>query len=297
MVGGGLRRRSYIGGGKKAVELLMEVEKELPIAKLILARMIFYGKIDHRDLPDNKPIIDMFQDLAKDGYVQAEFWIAKILEEGKFGVKRDTATAQRYYEHAAKQGHIDAAYALGYKYNQGSDGIDQSKTKALKFLKIVMDDSKKKFHMYDYTESTVDHAKTLYAEITNELEIENLLITAKKEAENFLDKDAGADGRVDGRADGRADAGADGDEGVIPAVSSASASVSAAAAVAAAATAAASAESKESIRPEDVALSVTSDATSAVTSAVVASSAAASAAVAASAPPRGMGPVPPRPMD
>jgi hypothetical protein len=263
--------------------------------------MRFYNEIDDKALASNDAM-NMIQSVAKDGYVQAEFLMAKIFEEGKFGVIQDTAKALSYYEHAAKQGHIDAAYVMGHKYHkdseggEGGEGIAQNPNKAREFSKIVVDEAKnnKGIFKYDYTETNVKDAETIYTKITqksnsrsrlnnkttSEVVKENeddddLIRTAKKAAEDLLERDEGDD---DGDGDSESDGDGDGDDAAVS---------SAAAAVAAAAAATASAESGEIIiNPDDIVdISVTSDVPSPATSAVVASSAAASAAASTIIPP------------
>jgi len=82
-------------------------------AQLMLALMYFEGRgVDK----NNVRTIYLLNQAAKQGFAQAQYTLALLLHEGHNGIKRNAASAVRWFTHAANQGLVDAQYSLGLIY-------------------------------------------------------------------------------------------------------------------------------------------------------------------------------------
>jgi localization factor PodJL len=75
--------------------------------------------------------------VATGGYPAAQFYLSKLLESGKGGVKRDMVEARRWSERAANGGDPRAMHNLALYYFKGEGGPRNSTTAALWFRKAA----------------------------------------------------------------------------------------------------------------------------------------------------------------
>jgi localization factor PodJL len=75
--------------------------------------------------------------VANGGYPAAQFYLSKLLESGKGGVKRDMVEARRWSERAANGGDPRAMHNLALYYFKGEGGPRNSTTAALWFRKAA----------------------------------------------------------------------------------------------------------------------------------------------------------------
>lgn len=66
--------------------------------------------------------LDMMRKAANSGYAPAQFYLAKLYEDGSSGVKKDPAEARRWTQRAAEGGDPKAMHNLGLYYFHGDGG-------------------------------------------------------------------------------------------------------------------------------------------------------------------------------
>lgn len=81
--------------------------------------------------------LDGLKRVAAGGYPAAQFYLSKLLENGKGGVKRDMVEARRWSERAANGGDPRAMHNLALYYFKGEGGPRNSTTAALWFRKAA----------------------------------------------------------------------------------------------------------------------------------------------------------------
>lgn len=86
---------------------------------------------------DYDKAFDIWQDLAAEGHVRAQFNVAYMFE---FGIvsKPDYSEAIKWYRKAANQGYARAQNFLGWMYEMGK-GVDRNRDEAMKWLKKAAD--------------------------------------------------------------------------------------------------------------------------------------------------------------
>jgi len=75
---------------------------------------------------------------ADQGNIEAKFRLARLLQEGEGGVKKDLKAAFNLYQEAAAAGNIEAQNWLGYSYEYGL-GVDVDNAKAAEWYKKSAD--------------------------------------------------------------------------------------------------------------------------------------------------------------
>lgn len=91
------------------------------------------GRIEARDaagLPALKRVANL-------GYAPAQFYLAKLYENGEGGVRKDAAEARRWTERAAQGGDRKAMHNLGLYYFEGQGGAKNTTTAAQWFRKAA----------------------------------------------------------------------------------------------------------------------------------------------------------------
>ena len=81
--------------------------------------------------------LESLRRVATGGYPAAQFYLSKLLESGKDGVKRDMVEARRWSERAANGGDPRAMHNLALYYFKGEGGPRNSTTAALWFRKAA----------------------------------------------------------------------------------------------------------------------------------------------------------------
>jgi TPR repeat protein len=71
---------------------------------------------------------------AEKGDAEAQFWLGFNYFLGEEGVLQDYQKAKKWYEKAAKQGHVDAQYNLGCCYGKGV-GVSKDTNEATKWIR------------------------------------------------------------------------------------------------------------------------------------------------------------------
>ena len=85
-------------------------------AQLWVANQYQKGTIVEQNM---KQAVAWYVRAARKGNLEAQFRLARILHAGGKGVKRQPASAVKFYKAAAKRGHPDAQNWLGYAYQHG----------------------------------------------------------------------------------------------------------------------------------------------------------------------------------
>ncbi len=80
--------------------------------------------------------------LAREGHVEAQFFLAEIYRVGKKGIVRDARSAARLYREAAEQGHALAQYNLAKLYSIGI-GVPESPFHSYMWLSIAITNNHK----------------------------------------------------------------------------------------------------------------------------------------------------------
>ncbi|MFO0993700.1 MAG: hypothetical protein U1E67_17400 [Hyphomicrobiales bacterium] len=75
---------------------------------------------------------------ADQGNIEAKFRLARLLQEGEGGVKKDLKAAVALYQEAAEGGNIEAQNWLGYSYEYGL-GVEVDNAKAVEWYKKSAD--------------------------------------------------------------------------------------------------------------------------------------------------------------
>jgi TPR repeat protein len=75
----------------------------------------------------------IFSELAKTGYVNAQFYLAVMLDAGS-GVDEDHVQSAMWYHKAAMKGHVEAQYNLGIAFATG-EGVNKNIQKAVYWMK------------------------------------------------------------------------------------------------------------------------------------------------------------------
>jgi TPR repeat protein len=75
---------------------------------------------------------------ADQGNMEAKFRLARLLQEGEGGVKKDLKTAAKFYREAAEAGNIEAQNWLGYSYEYGL-GLEVDNAKAAEWYRKSAD--------------------------------------------------------------------------------------------------------------------------------------------------------------
>ena len=99
-------------------------------AQYCLAKMYENGDVIAKD---EKKIISLYRESADSGYDKAQYEVGN-----DYYSRGNYKAALRFYKEAAKQGNIDAKYALGIMYNNGDAGETDSET-AFRYFKEAAD--------------------------------------------------------------------------------------------------------------------------------------------------------------
>ena len=75
----------------------------------------------------------IFTELAKSGYINAQYYLAIMLDSGA-GVEEDHVQSAMWYMKAASKGHVEAQYNLGIAYAMG-EGVAQDMKKSIYWMK------------------------------------------------------------------------------------------------------------------------------------------------------------------
>jgi uncharacterized protein len=81
------------------------------------------------DEADYDRALQLLRPLAQRGDREAQFLLAEIHYFGHGSTEKNDAEAVKYYEQAARQGHVEAMFRLGYLYASGQ-GVEQSGARA-----------------------------------------------------------------------------------------------------------------------------------------------------------------------
>jgi localization factor PodJL len=100
------------------------------------AKALFVESIRKIETGDRSGL-DGLKRVASGGYPAAQFYLSKLLESGKGGVKRDMAEARRWSERAANGGDPRAMHNLALYYFKGEGGPRNSTTAAVWFRKAA----------------------------------------------------------------------------------------------------------------------------------------------------------------
>ncbi len=90
-------------------------------------------RIEARDLTGVAPL----KRAANLGYAQAQFYLAKLYENGEAGLRKDPVEARRWTERAAQGGDRKAMHNLGLYYFEGQGGAKNTTTAAQWFRKAA----------------------------------------------------------------------------------------------------------------------------------------------------------------
>jgi len=90
-------------------------------------------RIEARDLTG----VEVLRRAANLGYTPAQFYMAKLYENGEGGLRKDEAEARRWTERAAQGGDAKAMHNLGLAYFQGLGGPTNMTTAAQWFRKAA----------------------------------------------------------------------------------------------------------------------------------------------------------------
>lgn len=77
--------------------------------------------------------VNIFTELAKAGHMNAQFYLAIMLDSGS-GIEEDHMQAALWYSKAASKGHVEAQYNLSMAYASG-EGVDQDMQKSIYWMK------------------------------------------------------------------------------------------------------------------------------------------------------------------
>ena len=108
------------------------VAQDYMLARVSLAVMYRDGLGTAAD-PDMA--VKLFTQAAKDGSVQAHYFLGKAMESGE-GIRRDYAGAAMHYQTAAERGDARAQNALGYLYRRGK-GVQRSYETAVHWYRLA----------------------------------------------------------------------------------------------------------------------------------------------------------------
>lgn len=100
------------------------------------AKALFAQSI-HKIETGDRAGLDGLKRVANAGYPAAQFYLSKLLEGGKGGLKRDMVEARRWSERAANGGDPRAMHNLALYYFKGEGGPRNSTTAALWFRKAA----------------------------------------------------------------------------------------------------------------------------------------------------------------
>lgn len=81
--------------------------------------------------------VDALRRAANLGYAPAQFYLAKLYENGEAGLKKDVPEARRWTERAAQAGDRKAMHNLGLYYFEGAGGVKNSTTAAQWFRRAA----------------------------------------------------------------------------------------------------------------------------------------------------------------
>ncbi len=81
--------------------------------------------------------LDALRRAANLGYAPAQFYLAKLYENGEAGLKKDIPEARRWTERAAQAGDRKAMHNLGLYYFEGAGGVKNSTTAAQWFRRAA----------------------------------------------------------------------------------------------------------------------------------------------------------------
>jgi len=82
---------------------------------------------------DYPSAVNIFTELAKSGYINAQYYLAVMLDSGK-GVDEDHVQSAMWYRKAASRGHVEAQYNLAIAYAMG-EGVVQNMKKSIYWMK------------------------------------------------------------------------------------------------------------------------------------------------------------------
>ena len=87
---------------------------------------------DDEDMPkDDAQVIKLITRAAKEGHVEAQFFLGFIYDKG-LGTPKNHDRAAKWYARAAEQGHLDAQIKLGDAYQNGK-GVPQDHSRAIRW--------------------------------------------------------------------------------------------------------------------------------------------------------------------
>ena len=105
----------------------------LPISLISIVYADYQDGLDAALEGDYKAALKIFQPLAEQGDINAQYALGWMYDDGR-GLSEDDKLAVKWYRRAAEKGHIDAQYNLGHMYRRG-DGIEKDYKQALKWYK------------------------------------------------------------------------------------------------------------------------------------------------------------------
>ncbi len=91
-------------------------DQRVPLAEFNLAMMMLRDELPRNDRRD---AVKLLERAASGGFVRAEHALGEVHEQGLAGEPRDLALSNRWFELAARHGHVDAQVALATAYFLG----------------------------------------------------------------------------------------------------------------------------------------------------------------------------------
>lgn len=127
----------YIEHGefKKAAEIYSGMADTYPEAAYQLGLMYKRGVLSTPFMPDYNKSATYFQMALDNGYVMAAFDLGTLYFNPTGSFKKDFAKAQKYFHIAAENGNINAQYILGYMYFYGH--VEKSIPLAIKYYEMA----------------------------------------------------------------------------------------------------------------------------------------------------------------
>ena len=102
--------------------------------RLILASLLLAAAAFSQEAAPQKPLRERLLERALQGDAEAQYDLAKNLETGRIGLRRDLVQAEHWYRKAAEQGNANEQCSLGFRYDNGS-GVPKDYAEAVKWYR------------------------------------------------------------------------------------------------------------------------------------------------------------------
>jgi TPR repeat protein len=111
---------------KEALSLLIDAGRTEPEAIYVLGVLYHRGELVEADL---EKAVSCYRNAAERGFAVAQFWLARMLEDGN-GCDPNETRAIEWYKKSASIGYFEADLELGYRFLNG-EGVDKDYARAL----------------------------------------------------------------------------------------------------------------------------------------------------------------------